>query len=117
MGSPWRPAAPAGREQTPLPPFPAEMTPRPPEEQFQFQSQQQVQQEVIPAPTLGRPPAPAKPGGVEGCPGLEEATPPCLGLSQWSLPASPPTLEPGTVETEPTEPGPLGKRDRGGPRS
>ncbi|XDB47227.1 PREDICTED: microfibrillar-associated protein 2 isoform X3 [Capra hircus] len=45
-----------------------EMTPRPPEEQFQFQSQQQVQQEVIPAPTL----------------------------------------EPGTVETEPTEPGPLG---------
>ncbi|TEA33569.1 hypothetical protein DBR06_SOUSAS3910130 [Sousa chinensis] len=56
-----------------------EVTPRPPEEQFQFQSQQQVQQEVIPAPTL----------------------------------------EPGTVETEPTEPGPLGKnlpdnwRDRG----
>uniref|UniRef100_A0A9L0T4M4 Microfibril associated protein 2 n=1 Tax=Equus caballus TaxID=9796 RepID=A0A9L0T4M4_HORSE len=29
-----------------------EVTPRPPEEQFQFQSQQQVQQEVIPAPTL-----------------------------------------------------------------
>ncbi|NP_776813.1 microfibrillar-associated protein 2 precursor [Bos taurus] len=48
-----------------------EMTPRPPEEQFQFQSQQQVQQEVIPAPTL----------------------------------------EPGTVETEPTEPGPLDCRE------
>uniref|UniRef100_A0A8D0W5L4 Microfibril associated protein 2 n=1 Tax=Sus scrofa TaxID=9823 RepID=A0A8D0W5L4_PIG len=60
-----------------------EVTPRPPEEQFQFQSQQQVQQEVIPAPTL----------------------------------------EPGHVETEPTEPGPLGKslpnywRDRRGPGS
>ena len=44
-----------------------EMMPRPPKEQFQFQSQQQVHQEVIPAPTL----------------------------------------EPGTVETEPTDPGPL----------
>uniref|UniRef100_A0AC11E3A6 Microfibril associated protein 2 n=1 Tax=Ovis aries TaxID=9940 RepID=A0AC11E3A6_SHEEP len=87
-----------------------EMTPRPPEEQFQFQSQQQVQQEVIPAPTLGRPPAPANPGGAEGCPGSEEATPPCPGPSQWSLPDSP-TLEPGTVETEPTEPGPLDCRE------
>uniref|UniRef100_A0A8D0W5M5 Microfibril associated protein 2 n=1 Tax=Sus scrofa TaxID=9823 RepID=A0A8D0W5M5_PIG len=48
-----------------------EVTPRPPEEQFQFQSQQQVQQEVIPAPTL----------------------------------------EPGHVETEPTEPGPLDCRE------
>uniref|UniRef100_A0A3Q1MAS0 Microfibril associated protein 2 n=1 Tax=Bos taurus TaxID=9913 RepID=A0A3Q1MAS0_BOVIN len=35
-----------------------QMTPRPPEEQFQFQSQQQVQQEVIPAPTLAQPPDP-----------------------------------------------------------
>ncbi|XP_042636211.1 microfibrillar-associated protein 2 [Orycteropus afer afer] len=32
-----------------------EVTPRPPEEQFQFQSQQQVQQEVIPAPTYVEP--------------------------------------------------------------
>uniref|UniRef100_A0A8D0QNC0 Microfibril associated protein 2 n=1 Tax=Sus scrofa TaxID=9823 RepID=A0A8D0QNC0_PIG len=72
----------------PLPPFPdhvqythysdqigkrpaCQVTPRPPEEQFQFQSQQQVQQEVIPAPTL----------------------------------------EPGHVETEPTEPGPLDCRE------
>ncbi|KAF3820272.1 hypothetical protein GH733_015781 [Mirounga leonina] len=44
-----------------------EVTPRPPAEQFQFQSQQQVQQEVIAAPTIA----------------------------------------PGNVETEPTEPGPL----------
>uniref|UniRef100_A0A8W4FIB5 Microfibril associated protein 2 n=1 Tax=Sus scrofa TaxID=9823 RepID=A0A8W4FIB5_PIG len=59
------------REQTPLSSPVAEVTPRPPEEQFQFQSQQQVQQEVIPAPTL----------------------------------------EPGHVETEPTEPGPLDCRE------
>lgn len=37
----------------------AELSPRPPEEQFQ--SQQQVQQEVIPAPTPGRPQVPAPP--------------------------------------------------------
>lgn len=55
----------------------AEVTPRPPEEQFQFQSQQQVQQEVIPAPTLGRPPAPASPGSGEVCLGLGEVTSPC----------------------------------------
>lgn len=104
-----------GREQTPLPPLLAEMTPRPPEEQFQFQSQQQVQQEVIPAPTVGRLPAPANPGGGEGCPGLERGPQPARDhLSQWFLPASPLTPEPGTVETEPTEPGPLGKRDGAG---
>ena len=107
-----------GREQTPLPPPLAEMTLRPPEEQFQFQSQQQVPQEVIPAPTLGRPPAPASPWGGEGCLGLERWPQPARHhLSQWPLPASPPTPEPGTVETEPTEPGPLGKRDRAGPGS
>ncbi|XP_019510407.1 PREDICTED: microfibrillar-associated protein 2 isoform X4 [Hipposideros armiger] len=60
-----------------------EATPRPSEEQFQFQSQQQVQQEVIPAPTF----------------------------------------EPGNADTEPTEPGPLGKsfpdswRNKHGPGS
>ncbi|XP_077927878.1 microfibrillar-associated protein 2 isoform X2 [Halichoerus grypus] len=48
-----------------------EVTPRPPAEQFQFQSQQQVQQEVIAAPTVA----------------------------------------PGNVETEPTEPGPLDCRE------
>ncbi|XP_030888759.1 microfibrillar-associated protein 2 isoform X2 [Leptonychotes weddellii] len=48
-----------------------EVTPRPPAEQFQFQSQQQVQQEVIAAPTIA----------------------------------------PGNVETEPTEPGPLDCRE------
>uniref|UniRef100_A0A452F4V3 Microfibril associated protein 2 n=1 Tax=Capra hircus TaxID=9925 RepID=A0A452F4V3_CAPHI len=50
-----------------------QMTPRPPEEQFQFQSQQQVQQEVIPAPTL----APANPGGAEDC---REEQYPCTRL-------------------------------------
>ena len=48
-----------------------EMMPRPPEEQFQFQSQQQVHQEVIPDPTL----------------------------------------ELGTVEMEPMDPGPLDCRE------
>ncbi|XP_020024455.1 microfibrillar-associated protein 2 isoform X2 [Castor canadensis] len=38
-----------------------EVSPRPPEEQFQFQSQQQVQQEVIPAPTPELP----EPGNAE----------------------------------------------------
>lgn len=36
----------------------SEVTPRPPAEQFQFQSQQQVQQEVIGVPTVGRLPTP-----------------------------------------------------------
>lgn len=39
-------------ERTPFSPPDSEVTPRPPAEQFQ--SQQQVQQEVIPAPTPGR---------------------------------------------------------------
>ncbi|XP_069893943.1 microfibrillar-associated protein 2 isoform X2 [Dipodomys merriami] len=46
--------------QDPLSPN-AEVSPRPPEEQFQFQSQQQVQQEVIPAPT----PEPPEPQNAE----------------------------------------------------
>ncbi|XP_046515911.1 microfibrillar-associated protein 2 isoform X2 [Equus quagga] len=55
-----------------------EVTPRPPEEQFQFQSQQQVQQEVIPAPTLEPGNAetePTEPGPLEGYLGTESQSP------------------------------------------
>uniref|UniRef100_A0A452SEN8 Microfibril associated protein 2 n=1 Tax=Ursus americanus TaxID=9643 RepID=A0A452SEN8_URSAM len=77
----------------PLPPFPdhvqytqysdqIEVTPRPPAEQFQFQSQQQVQQEVIAAPTVGRQPAPAEPGSGWSVPGWDcrEEQYPCTRL-------------------------------------
>lgn len=113
------------REQTPLSSPVAEVTPRPPEEQFQFQSQQQVQQEVIPAPTLGRPHAPSHPWEWGGPgPGLEREPHPALNIPLPVISAYlSPTPEPGHVETEPTEPGPLGKslpnywRDRRGPGS
>ena len=45
----------------------SEVTPRPPAEQFQ--SQQQVQQEVVLAPTPGRLPAPVNPGSGGSVPG------------------------------------------------
>uniref|UniRef100_A0A8D1ZZH7 Microfibril associated protein 2 n=1 Tax=Sus scrofa TaxID=9823 RepID=A0A8D1ZZH7_PIG len=90
-----------------------EVTPRPPEEQFQFQSQQQVQQEVIPAPTLGRPHAPSHPWEWGGPgPGLEREPHPALNIPLPVISAYlSPTPEPGHVETEPTEPGPLDCRE------
>lgn len=50
VGHPW--GLRWGQSGSPLALPVAEATPRPPEEQFQ--SQQQVQQEVIAAPTVGR---------------------------------------------------------------
>lgn len=93
------------------PPPTAEVSPRPPEEQFQ--SQQQVPQEVIPAPTPGN----AVSLGPAPCSGpiLRQVslalyrplpvTPACLPTPE--LPAA------GDLETEPTEPGPLGKNPPG----
>lgn len=73
-------------EWTPYRPV-SEVTPRPPAEQFQFQSQQQVPQEVIPAPTVGRQPAPVHPGsgappGRDRCPERTPLSDLCLPLSQ-----------------------------------
>lgn len=96
MGSSWRPA---GEKQIPFSLFPvAEVTSQSPEEQFQ--SQQQVQEEVISALTPGR---------LHVChPGKVENFALARCLSDFSL-ALVPTSEPGNTETEPTEPGPLGK--------
>lgn len=63
-----------GNEETPLSCPVPEATSRPSEEQFQFQSQQQVQQEVIPAPTFGKLQAPVNPGSGVFVPGLREVT-------------------------------------------
>ncbi|NXJ36809.1 MFAP2 protein, partial [Ciconia maguari] len=53
-----------------------DVTPRAPEEQFRYQSQQQSQQEIVPAPTPGgwQPPAPSPPHPT---PGLGVSIPPC----------------------------------------
>lgn len=116
-------------------PLLADVTPRAPEEQFRYQSQQQSQQEIVPAPTPGgwQPPAPSPPQAL-GSPSL-----PCT-LSLVVLPApgqlhgcqrqDAPALKPreramrcfcsspkfalpppaaAAPETEPTEPGPLGE--------
>uniref|UniRef100_A0A8C0EGA9 Microfibril associated protein 2 n=1 Tax=Bubo bubo TaxID=30461 RepID=A0A8C0EGA9_BUBBB len=58
-------------------PLLTDVTPRAPEEQFRYQSQQQSQQEIVPAPTPGgwQPPAPSPPHQTSGSPSL-----PCTWL-------------------------------------
>lgn len=104
----------------------AEVSPRTPEEQFQ--SQQQVPQEVIPAPTPGNAvfpgPAPLVPqdrGSGLARRGVAGRDPPPSNLAYLPTP-TPELAVAGDLETEPTEPGPLGKLEkarmaprRGGP--
>uniref|UniRef100_A0A8C9L7P5 ShKT domain-containing protein n=1 Tax=Pavo cristatus TaxID=9049 RepID=A0A8C9L7P5_PAVCR len=55
---------------------PTDVTPRTPEEQFRFQSQQQSQQEVVPAPTMGG----CKTATISPPPNCREEQYPCTRL-------------------------------------